>query len=122
MKDFDKAMDSAGVRSLIFAHPQFEHLEAKGAGRQARGCLAQGFVVIAGIGQGRAQNHPKPPQSQDLCRTKDTQSFRSGFRECWMQPCRRGGCPIFPVHFAGLLLDCPHHALDPGRTPKLSGY
>jgi hypothetical protein len=31
MKDFDKAMDSAGVRSLIFAHPQFERLEAKGA-------------------------------------------------------------------------------------------
>jgi hypothetical protein len=31
MKDFDKAMDAAGVQSLIFAHPQFEHLEAKGA-------------------------------------------------------------------------------------------
>jgi hypothetical protein len=31
MKDFEKAMDAAGVQSLIFGHPQFEHLEAKGA-------------------------------------------------------------------------------------------
>lgn len=33
MKDFDKATGAAGVQSPIFAHPQFEHLEAKGAAR-----------------------------------------------------------------------------------------
>jgi hypothetical protein len=31
MKDFDKATGAAGVQSPIFAHPQFEYLEAKGA-------------------------------------------------------------------------------------------
>jgi hypothetical protein len=31
MKDFDKATGTAAVQSPIFAHPQFEHLEAKGA-------------------------------------------------------------------------------------------
>ena len=34
MKDFDKATGAAGVQSPIFAHPQFEHLEAKGAARR----------------------------------------------------------------------------------------
>jgi len=33
MKDFDKATGAAGVQSPIFAHPQFEHLEAEGAAR-----------------------------------------------------------------------------------------
>ena len=37
MKDFDKTTGSEGVQSPIFAHPQFEHLEAKGA--------AQGHVA-----------------------------------------------------------------------------
>lgn len=31
MKDFDGEKGAAGVQSPIFAHPQFEHLEAKGA-------------------------------------------------------------------------------------------
>ena len=31
MKDFDRATGAAAVQSPIFAHPQFEHLEAKGA-------------------------------------------------------------------------------------------
>ena len=34
MKDFDKATGAAGVQSPIFAHPQFEHLEAKGAAQK----------------------------------------------------------------------------------------
>jgi hypothetical protein len=33
MKDFDGTAGAAGVQSPIFAHPQFEHLEAKGAAR-----------------------------------------------------------------------------------------
>jgi hypothetical protein len=33
MKDFDRAKGAAGVQSPIFAHPQFEHLEAEGAAR-----------------------------------------------------------------------------------------
>jgi hypothetical protein len=33
MKDFDKASGAEGVQSPIFAHPQFEHLEAEGAAR-----------------------------------------------------------------------------------------
>lgn len=33
LKDFDKATGAEGVQSPIFAHPQFEHLEAKGAAR-----------------------------------------------------------------------------------------
>ena len=33
MKDHDKATGSEGVQSPIFAHPQFEHLEAEGAAR-----------------------------------------------------------------------------------------
>ena len=33
MKDFDKPTGAAGVQSPIFAHPQFEHLEADGAAR-----------------------------------------------------------------------------------------
>ena len=37
LKDFDKATGAEAVQSSIFAHPQFEHLEAKGA--------AQGHAV-----------------------------------------------------------------------------
>ena len=37
LKDMDGAAGAAGVQSPIFAHPQFEHLEAEGA---ARGCAA----------------------------------------------------------------------------------
>ena len=33
MKDHDKATGAEGVQSPIFAHPQFEHLEAEGAAR-----------------------------------------------------------------------------------------
>ena len=33
IKDFDGATGAGGVQSPIFAHPQFEHLEAKGAAR-----------------------------------------------------------------------------------------
>ena len=33
MKDHDKETGSEGVQSPIFAHPQFEHLEAEGAAR-----------------------------------------------------------------------------------------
>jgi hypothetical protein len=33
MKDHDKPTGSEGVQSPIFAHPQFEHLEAEGAAR-----------------------------------------------------------------------------------------
>ena len=33
MKDFDRAKGAAGLQSPIFAHPQFEHLEAEGAAR-----------------------------------------------------------------------------------------
>jgi hypothetical protein len=34
MRDFDKATGAAAVQSPIFAHPQFEHLEAKGAAQK----------------------------------------------------------------------------------------
>jgi hypothetical protein len=43
MKDFEKAMDAAGVQTLIFAHPQFEHLEAKGAARGHAAALRKAF-------------------------------------------------------------------------------
>jgi hypothetical protein len=33
LKDLDRAGSTAGVQSPIFAHPQFEHLEAEGAAR-----------------------------------------------------------------------------------------
>ena len=33
MKDFDRAKGAACVQSPIFAHPQFERLEAEGAAR-----------------------------------------------------------------------------------------
>jgi hypothetical protein len=31
LRDFDGEKGAAGVQSPIFAHPQFEHLEAEGA-------------------------------------------------------------------------------------------
>jgi hypothetical protein len=33
-KDFERAKGAAGVQSRIFAHPQFEHLEAEGPARE----------------------------------------------------------------------------------------
>ena len=50
MKDHDKATDAEGVQSPIFAHPQFEHLEAEGA--------ARGHAVALR----KALSYPQPPQ------------------------------------------------------------
>ena len=46
MKDLDKATGAAGVQSPIFAHPQFEHLEAEGAARGHAAALRKALTSL----------------------------------------------------------------------------
>ena len=72
MKDFDRPKGTAGVQSPIFAHPQFEHLEAEGAARGHAAALRNALSKSGSFAPPEGQRasavakwRPKSPQSQE---------------------------------------------------------